>query len=349
MYRVLSNLGGLKHPQFSHVETVPRPRGRIARLIGALRTALRSRSYDVVLLNCAVTDGLFLCAALRVFRSKCVLVLSDPVMNPPRGKLGSLRARMKRWLLRRVDLFIVHQRDLREYSRLYGISPERSHYVPFKVNLVDIIRSLEVRDGDYVFSCGVTNRDWTTLGAATRDAEYPVVVSMPDAAQLARMGSTGRRPSREEFGPNARFVENGSDPREWLQLAAGARLVVLPVTEDAINPSGVSTYLSIMALRKCVVISDGPATRGILSNEAIIVPPASPLALRQAIDRLWNDKSLIAQTAGCGYDYAEKLGDSERLLGDLAATMVDFLTNREEQSKARSRVSEPSHGATLHT
>lgn len=314
----------------------------------AVRVAWQSRSFDAILLNCAVSEALFLCAALRVLASRCALVVSDPVMNPPRGSFGSMRAQLKRWLLKRVNLFVVHQRDLGEYSRLYGITSGRSNYVPFKVNLLDTIRTLAPRDGDYVFSCGVTNRDWATLGAATRDARYRVIVSMPDSAQLKRMGATATPPHRGDFGPNAVFVENGSDPREWLELAAGARIVVLPVTADAINPSGVSTYLSIMALGKCVIISDGPATRGIVSEQAVVVPPGDAARLRDTIERVWDDDTRIRETARRGREYAESLGDSKRLLKDLSTQIVELLKLRGRDASIATSGRDSPRGATLH-
>ena len=325
MFRVLSNLAGLRHPRISEVEVV-RTGGGISRALSwGLGTAWRARNADAVLLNCAVSETLVLCAALRLVRARCAVVVSDPVMNPPHGRLAGFRAMLKRWLLRRVDLFLVHQRDLAAYSRLYGITPKRSRYVPFKVNLLDVISTLRPQDGDYIFSCGVTNRDWATLGRATRDLPWKIVVSMPDQQQLARMGAVAVPPRREDFGPNATFVENGADPRDWLTLAAGARLVVLPVTRDAINPSGVSTYLSLMALGRCVVISDGPATRDILTDQAVITPAGDHLALRAAIERVWTDEAYRTATAGRGKAYARSLGSSERLLNDLASEVVAML------------------------
>lgn len=291
----------------------------------ALAVAWAARRADALLLNCAVTDALVLSAMLPLVGARCRLFVSDPVMNPPHGAGRALRAAAKRRLLRRVDRFLVHQRDLVEYARLYGITPARSTYVPFKVNLLDVITTLPRAEGDYVFSCGVTNRDWPTLGAATRALSQRIVVSMPDAAQLRRMGAIGIAPRREDFGPNATFVENGADPREWLELAAGARLVVLPVTADAINPSGVSTYLSIMALGKCVVISDGPATREVITDEAIVVPPGDPVRLRQAIVAAWSNDELRRATAARGQTYAGTLGGSDRLMADLAAAVVSQL------------------------
>lgn len=337
MYRVLSNLAGLRHPRISEVGVLQTGGGMSRAVSWGLRTAWRARKVDAVLLNCAVSNTLILCGALRLVRARCALVVSDPVMNPPHGTLARLRAMVKRWLFRRVDLFLVHQRDLAEYSRFYGITPERSRYVPFKVNLLDIIRTLEAKEGDYIFSCGVTNRDWATLGQATRDLPWKVVVSMPDQQQLARMGSVAVPPRRDDFGANATFVENGADPRDWLTLAAGARFVVLPVTRDAINPSGVSTYLSLMALGKCVVISDGPATRDILTDQAVITPAGDHRALRAAIEKVWTDDSYRTATAKRGEAYARSLGSSERLLNDLASHVVALLGEPQAHSATASQ------------
>lgn len=337
MFHVLSNLSGLRHPRIDRLDVVPTGGGFSRALTSGVRTALRARNADAVLLNCAVTDALVLCGMLRLLRARCAVVVSDAVMNPPHGAATVFRAAIKRWLLRRVNLFLVHQVDLAEYSSLYGITPERSTYVPFKVNLLDTISSLHREDGDYIFSCGVTNRDWATLGAATRDLPYRVVVSMPDQQQLARMGAVGQSPRREDFGTNATFVENGADPRDWLTLAARSRFVVLPVSADAINPSGVSTYLSLMALGKCVVISDGPSSRGILTDEAVVVPAGDPRALRERIEHVWNDDTYRGVTAARGEAYARSLGGSERLLKDLAAHVVALLERTTESRSKESR------------
>jgi glycosyltransferase involved in cell wall biosynthesis len=334
LYHVLSNLPGLLHPRISRHEVIATGGGLVRVCRSAISTAWRARTADAVLLNCAVTDALILCGVLRLLRSRCRVIVSDPVMNPPHGVAMVLRSAVKRWLLRRVDLFLVHQVDLAEYGRLYGITPGRSAYVPFKVNLLDTIRTIRTEEGDYIFSCGVTNRDWPTLGAATRDLPYRLIVSMPDAQQLARMGAVGRPPRPADFGANATIVANGSDPREWLSLAARSRFVVLPVTRDAINPSGVSTYLSLMALGKCVVISDGPATRGILTDQAVIVPAGDADALRVRLEALWNDAARREVTAARGAEYARSLGASDRLLADLASHVVALLERGAGQARA---------------
>ncbi len=322
-WRVITNLRAFNHPDCETVVVETGASGA-GRWTSAWRLARMATTADAVLLNCAVADTLALCVLLRLMPwVRTRLVVSDPVMNPPVGPFGVQRAALKKWLLRRVDRFVTHQRDLSAYDRWYGIGPSRSTFVPFKVNLREVVERLEVTDGDYIFACGITNRDWPTLGAATRNRPYPVVVSMPDDEQLRRMGAIAIAPRRSDFSEAARFVVNGADPEEWLRLAAGARLIVLPVTTTAINPSGVSTLLSLMALGKCLVISDGPATRDVVTEQAIVVAPGDPEALGQAIDRAWGDAGLRERVAEQGKAFAASLGGAERLLGDLARIVVD--------------------------
>jgi len=72
-----------------------------------------------------------------------------------------------------------------------------------------------------------------------------------------------------------------------------------------------------MALRKCVIISEGPQTRGLLTDEAIFVPPGDPVALANAICRAWEDDDLRERTADAGRRYAEQLRGEPRLLSDI--------------------------------
>ena len=96
---------------------------------------------------------------------------------------------------------------------------------------------------------------------------------------------------------------------------AGARLVVLPISPDAISPAGIGTYILAMTLGKCAVITDFPATRGILQNgeEAIIVPMQDPVALCEAIYKAWNNDEYRRRIALKGRSYAMRLEGEEAL------------------------------------
>ena len=82
-----------------------------------------------------------------------------------------------------------------------------------------------------------------------------------------------------------------------------------------------------MALRKCVIITEGPATRGLLKEEAIVVPPANPVALADAIRRAWEDDDLRQQTADAGRRYADRVGGESRLLSNIVNVCGDLVNS----------------------
>ena len=79
-----------------------------------------------------------------------------------------------------------------------------------------------------------------------------------------------------------------------------------------------------MGLRRCVIISEGPQTRGLLSKEAIIVPPEDPAALAQAIRNAWEDDLFRKDIVESGRKYAEKCAGEHRMLQDIAEVCGDL-------------------------
>jgi glycosyltransferase involved in cell wall biosynthesis len=86
-----------------------------------------------------------------------------------------------------------------------------------------------------------------------------------------------------------------------------------------LKASGISTYLVAMALGKCVIMTDSPATQGLIDDgHAVVVPPCDPAALRDAIARVASDAAFRERTAAAGKAYASALGDESRLAADIA-------------------------------
>jgi len=113
---------------------------------------------------------------------------------------------------------------------------------------------------------------------------------------------------------------DGSD--SFIDYIAGSRLVVLPIKRENISASGIGVYLASMALGKCVIISAGVGVDDVLTDgQACIVPPEDPIALREAINRLYEDHELRDRYARRGLDYAFRLKDEARL----AESVVDLL------------------------
>ena len=319
--RLTSNLSPLESPRAGEVSlrVIPSASGIVARAQQLLAAALASRNDDAVLINCDPFLAHGFCLLSRFipgYRPK--LLYADVNYNLPRTISERMRARIKRWLLQRVDRFLLLQREFGGYTDWYGIEADRVSHVPFKVNSLELLETLEPSEGDYIFSGGVTLRDWGTLAAATRELNLPLVIGIPEDEELRRSGVRTRLPDLSTFGSRTTLVRHTGDPRSWLSIAAGAKFVVLAIDPDSLNPSGVSTYLSCLALGKCLVISRGPATEGLLDEEtAVIVPPADPEALRTAISRVSEDEVLRRTLARNGQAYALALGGSDRLHTDL--------------------------------
>ncbi|HYT92187.1 MAG TPA: glycosyltransferase [Gemmataceae bacterium] len=316
--RVLSNI-----PELDHLapgdKIVHRYLGASNRALSAFRIFFISFRYDVLLLD-GGEPYLWLLCLLRWLLpfSGCRFVSVDIMFVKPVTWKQRLAARLQRVLLKRVDHFIHYFKDLDGYNRYFGITPERSTYVPFKVNSWEGIPPANElsADGDYIITGGRSLRDLDTFLAAMRLLTYPAVLLYHDRALMEQNGTPL---SLDDLPANVRPVEDDGSMASWLERMRGAKLIVLTTLPSSIRAIGVSSYLVAMALKKCVVMTDGPATHGILSDEAILVPPADPVALADAIRRAWEDSSLRERTAEAGRRYAEALGGSDRLLADVLA------------------------------
>jgi len=115
---------------------------------------------------------------------------------------------------------------------------------------------------------------------------------------------------------NVTAAYHDGNRKSWIEFIRKARVVVIP-TLPTITAAGVSVYLDAMALKKCVILSDNPASRGILTEQAIIVPPQDPQRLAEAIREAWVDMELREQIATMGWEYAQTLQGEKRLLKDI--------------------------------
>jgi hypothetical protein len=261
--------------------------------------------------------------------SRCKLACADLMLPRPISARDRVAAAITRFLLRQVDLFLLLQKDVSNYVKYYHLRRERIVHVPFKTNYLDVVRTIEPSDGDYYWSGGITYRDWATLGRAVEGLDVKMVITVPDDDELSRRGEIDNEkrwrrgvppvvPQPGTFSSsNVQIVRHNSDPRSWLNWVAGAKGVILPIHPRSISTSGISTYLTAMALRKPLIITEGASTIGLLDETtALIVPPGDPDALRAAILRLDNDPGLRQQLADAGYGHAMTAGDESRLHTD---------------------------------
>jgi glycosyltransferase involved in cell wall biosynthesis len=252
--------------------------------------------------------------AARMFgRTRRPLIAVDLVLREPEDFTGSLLLPVKKTLLGRVDRFIHYFRDLRGLTRVYGIAPERSSYVPFKVNLADRHALAPEPDGGYVLCFGRSMRDFDTfLAAMERLPEVPGAITYPDRQVFAAHHARFTRPL-SEIPANVRMLDDDRTEESEIRILRDARLVVLPILAKSLVASGISTCLNAMFLEKCVIGSEGPGMSDIFTSQVLTFPPEDPQRLAETIRRAWDDSGLRRATAAAGRQFALQSGAEPEL------------------------------------
>jgi glycosyltransferase involved in cell wall biosynthesis len=287
-----------------------------------MRQRLRAiRDLDVIAVNTDARLLVLVACLVLMARSRARLIGIDILLPRPMGLKGRIRSLLFRGLLRRVERFYLYQRDVAALDRFYGIGP-RCEYIPFKCNVWDAVTTgtLVPRDQGYVLHAGRTHRDLACFLAASWRQPLPTIL-MLQSREVMREHGTER--ATFEVPPWVEVVEHDGDRESFERYLAGARLVVIAIRADTITSTGCSTMLDAMALGKCVVISEGPATRDILDDRcALIVPPGDPVALADAIDRGFHDDELRRRLSAHGRILAFQCAGADRLHAELAERML---------------------------
>lgn len=276
---------------------------------------LRSLTADYIVVNGLTRDLLGLALLRTVFPFlRCKLVSVDLMLSPPR----SLATRVLHWVkvlaLKKVDLFVLYFKNTRGYEESFGISASKIRFVPFKVNTLERIQRAEVVDRGYVFTGGMSRRDYDTFLRAMSGLPFQAKMIAGTKDVLVEHDSL----FDESLVSSNVEVIPGCGIDEFVSIMANSRVVVLPLKEGPLAPAGLSVSLQAMALRKCVIISAVPAIESILTDEvAVLVPPRDPDALREAIERICLDSDLRERIAANGYAHAMSLGGDIRLMTSL--------------------------------
>src|SRR5262245_14869141 len=287
-------------------------------------SALAVWRYDAALIDCNSRLTLVVCLGKKLFPfARCRLVSVDIILTKPKGGLPSQTGfALRRWLLREVDRFVLYFRDSADLQRVYSIPDERVRYVPFKVNTSDRLKTLQTADEQFFLACGRSNRDYATLFEAVRGLDCRIKILAP----WKELEMHGTVVPGVERPPNVELVSDDGSADSWNAWIARSTAVVLPIEPGMLSPSGIGTYLVAMALAKCVIITEGPATRRILDeSNAVLVQPRDASSLRRAIQRVSKDTEFRNRIARAGQAYALSLGGEERLRGDLMREIADIV------------------------
>jgi glycosyltransferase involved in cell wall biosynthesis len=271
----------------------------------------RRVSDAVFVVNC--NPGLVMDLAARMLVGpRRPLIAVDLVLRAPDCLSERLRLPLKRALFRRVDHFIHYFRDLRGLERVFGISPARSSFVPFKVNLISR-HALQPRfDGEYVLCFGRSMRDFDTFLSAMEQLPYPGAITRPDPVALRSHHGRFTRPL-DRIPPNVALLDDDGTEQSEVRILRNAKLLALPILQESMVASGISTSLNAMFLGKCVIGSEGPGMSDVFGPELLTFPPEDPNALAAVIRRAWEDDTLRNRTAEAGHRYALAVGAEPEL------------------------------------
>lgn len=333
--RVASNLpslGSAAPPgvQIEHVALSTRPGWA-----GMRENARIAASCDAVLINTNAAPTMFFCALRWLWpRARFTLVSVDILLVEPHTRRQKLAAHLKRLLLRQVDLFVLFFKDLSGYQKHFGISEERAAFIPFKVNLWDDLPPEEAlsADGSYVLCCGRSHRDLPTFVAASKITGLPTVLLCQRRELMSEHGAV--LIDSRELPPNVREEVHDGARESWMEWLRNARVVVIPIRSGVISSPGVSTIMDAMALKKCVVITEGPATHGIIDGQALTVPAADPPALAAMISRVWNDDPLRHAVATRARRFALAMQGEQRLRRDVIGVLARTVRGRQRAGEA---------------
>lgn len=276
----------------------------------------RARSKDVLVLTGGTWRVVGFCLAKSLWPfSTCKLVAVDFILSRPQSWKQSVIAWVKRLLLRKTDRFILHFKDTSEYEKIYGIPRSKCMFVPFKVNYWEkmVLEDQELCTEEYVFTAGRSYRDFPTFIEAMRRVDYPGLLLHEETSMLKRSATDVDLSNL----PNNLTAAINEGEQSWVEYIRRAKIVVVPLLPSTMYAPGLSLYLMAMAMKKCVIVTEGLATKGMLKDEAVIVAPKDPEALAVAIRQVWTDDALRRKTAESGRRYAERCGGESRLLSDI--------------------------------
>lgn len=287
--------------------------GRAIMLKTAWQFLRHARQCDLIVINSAVRLVFQLSALFLLFPFLRKPIMShDIVLRQPRSRKARLTAPIKRFLLSRIDHFTLHFRILDGYQKYFGVGPNRASYLPSKPNIRYRYQYNVDPEGEYILCFGRSERDYDTFFAAMSQLTYPAAIPPPNFAQLAKHASRFTW-QLSDLPPNIRILEDDGSVQSLIHIIEKARLVVLPILKSRIAPSGIGTYLNAMLMGKCVIMSEGPGTSDVLTEEALMTPPEDANALAAMIRRVWEDDALRLRTAKAGRLYSENCGGEPEL------------------------------------
>lgn len=239
--------------------------------------------YDVVI-SSGFLNG-FLLSALRRFapflRRRPHVILDTQAVAFLQGA-NALRLRLARSLLSPVDGVICLSRSEKTFwEKHLGLS-DKVAFAPFAIDTD--VEDLHPTKGNYIFSCGATRRDWSTLISAISqvDAEF-VIVAGTDSG-------TGKSGLEGIEIPENVLLRRDIPYDEYKGLLSRSMFVVVPTQRVAFT-AGLTVMTQAMAMGKAVIATRNPALVDYMSEgeTGLFVEPGDVGDLTAKINFLLHD------------------------------------------------------------
>jgi glycosyltransferase involved in cell wall biosynthesis len=312
--------------------TLPGLRGQIMRRLpfrlGQLaEAALRGRDYDAVFTWGDIPTILF-GALMRLWPRRPAHVA---LLVWPSKPKKAIPLRLTRRSIDRVIAPAPLQR--RFLAERLGIPADRivgTHW------LVDAgyWRPIE-REQDTICAVGQEMRDYATLVAALRGLPVPCHIAVGTTV----FGTTSDHWWRDSLGGEGLPDTITVGPRsfdELRELYARSRFVVVPLIPSD-NDNGITAIQEAMAMGRAVIATRTPGQVGVLEDgvNCVLVAPHDPAALREAIERLWNDPGLCARLGAAGRRFVEESNGLEPWTRMLERTVGEAVEMRVAAGRRR--------------
>lgn len=278
--------------------------------------------YNILLINIDAKFVFIVCFLKKIIPfCKFKIVVIDIILSKPVSGIEKITCKIKSFFLNEIDAFIFYIKDTSGYEKYFNIKKEKIIYIPYKINGFPDLLKINKSDKKYIFAGGYSKRDYSTFFKAMKRLKYRSLVLAPGVQFLKNHGTFLQE---EEVPDNVSLVNDDKSPASWNNYIANSQLVVIPIKSETISPTGISTYLVAMALKKCVIITDSPATRNLIpENAALVVQPGDVDDLCDKIVTACENNSLREKIAKNGYDYAISLEGQDRLVSDITNFMIN--------------------------
>jgi glycosyltransferase involved in cell wall biosynthesis len=269
-------------------------------VVHALAIARCARNCDVVHAHWTLSAGCAWLGRSAHGRPIVATLQGSDVFQVTRSALG---ARMTRLVLSRCDRITAISRALADAATATGIPPARIAVIPNGVNAEQFVPPAGPRQDVLLFVGTLIKRK----GADYLLRAMPGIATRHPAVQLVVVGEGPEQSALEQLAgalgiaPQVQFI--GQQPRDrirdWMQRA---KLLVLPSLEEGL---GVVLLESLACGTPIVASNVGGIPDVVVPEVGLLVPPADPERLAEAVDQLLGDEARWQQMSRQGRQRVE--------------------------------------------